>query len=697
MDGIGSVHSLYSARSKRRVGRYLLPVMTGDLSSPERLEQARQELRQHPLVQGRMLSEDERSTLVVARLDENQDDVVQIEPVLSRINGVLAGCTNDTSVTATVTGVPAIRVEVIRTVKRDQVVFAGIGLLLATGIAWLLFRNWSTLVIVVAAPVLGVVGTLGLLGWVGENLNVVNSVLVPLILVIGFMDAVHLMFHIRGQRKRGRTRYDAVRSALREIGPACLLTSLTTGIGFGSLVFSGDEVIRRFGLACAAGTTVTLLAVLLVVPLLAGTPLGDACGKSCSPRVPLARFLARWLDKSRSKKRRRTSARKLRGRIVYGATKFPRVIAGAAVLCTVGMFVLSLNLKSDYRYAENLPTGGPVSQALERCEAAFGGSSTVQVVVQYPQDHGLRTAELHEVVEEVHGVLRQQPLTQSPVSIRSVLMSLPGEGENPRSRLSELRYVPREDLSRFVLPDQRRLTVAAPVPDKGAAELQPAFEDIQRQLAQIEALHPGYRLQLTGLPVLSAARSRCMIDGLAKSLALASVAIFVVIAVTFRSLRLGLISIVPNAFPLVATGALLMTLGQPLQYTSALVFNVCLGVAVDDKIHFLARYRRAVQRGDSTCRSIHRTLHRIAPVLLTTTILMVAGISVPLLSAVPTIRLFAGLSCWALVWALCGDLVLLPALVACFGRLGSSDRRAPAPETSTPSRPPRARLAGERV
>ena len=183
----------------------------------------------------------------------------------------------------------------------------------------------------------------------------------------------------------------------------------------------------------------------------------------------------------------------------------------------------------------------------------------------------------------------------------------------------------------------------------------------------IEQRYAGVNLSLTGTSVVAVGQLNGMILDLARSLGLAALVIFGVMTAALRSIRLGLLTVLPNVFPLALIGAFLVWIGRPLELTTVIVFSICLGVAVDDTIHFVMRYRRELAIDGDVNGALSRTFVAVGAALLTTTAVLVGGFSTVLLSAMPTNRLFSILSCVALVAALIGDLVFLPALLACFG------------------------------
>jgi predicted RND superfamily exporter protein len=148
-------------------------------------------------------------------------------------------------------------------------------------------------------------------------------------------------------------------------------------------------------------------------------------------------------------------------------------------------------------------------------------------------------------------------------------------------------------------------------------------------------------------------------------LALASLVIVGVLTLVCRSVLIGLLSIIPNTLPLLVNAALLQLGGFSLQLTSVITFSLCLGIAVDDTIHFLMRFRRERQAGWTVGQAVLRTYASVGFVLIATTAILTSGFAVIWFSAVPALRLFAGLTCSAMLTAVVADLVILPALLQC--------------------------------
>jgi len=196
---------------------------------------------------------------------------------------------------------------------------------------------------------------------------------------------------------------------------------------------------------------------------------------------------------------------------------------------------------------------------------------------------------------------------------------------------------------------------------------------LEELLGNIEQQHPGNSLHVTGTVVAAARNMRAFMVDLVMSLAVASVIIFLELTLAFRSIRLGLISVVPNALPLLVTAAGLVLLDYPLQISTALTFSLCLGLAVDGTIHVMTRYQQLRASGCSETlhendavaggEAVRQTICQVGPALAITTAILVSGFVEMLVSPMTGIQMFELLSCIILLTAFIGDLLILPAML----------------------------------
>lgn len=656
LDSVAFVRSLDDAVSlkSRLRPESLLPPQD---ASEEAFRAAREEAVSHPLLKGQVISEDGKTALVIVRLRGGSLPIDEIQPIVGEVRQIVDAETADSSVRVRLTGVPPIRVEIFDSIQQESQRFMFIGTGLAFVMAIILFRRFWAVIIVASAPILGAVWAMGVMGLINQKINVINVVLPTLVMVVGFTDAVHLMVDIRRSRAADEPPLVCAKSAIRHLGIACALTSLTTAIGFGSLMVAKVDVIRNFGLVCAIGSVLAFTSVMTLVPLLASTRLG----RNVHP--PHGQdFFGRH--------------QALFERIINWLTGHAGIVALGGTLLTAALGATVFRLHPDNRLLEAIPPENESSRALLHCDRVFGGTLFALIVVEWPENEELASPEVISAITAVQDAFRREPETRYPLSIINVLESIPF-GDTSLSERVPLLFavgpdgaplVPRDLVSSFARPDLRRAVVMAHLEDRGTAAHMPVFDRIRADLERIEADHKDIHLQLTGTAVVASENINQMIVDLVRSLGLAAVVIFVVMSLVFRSLRLGLISILPNTFPLVATAAILVFLGRPLQLTSVIVFSICLGIAVDDTIHFINRFQREMEVDGDVRAAIRRSFVAVGTALVTTTIVLLTGFGSVVTSTMPTTRLFGWLACVAIGSALIGDLVILPAMLTCFMR-----------------------------
>ena len=201
---------------------------------------------------------------------------------------------------------------------------------------------------------------------------------------------------------------------------------------------------------------------------------------------------------------------------------------------------------------------------------------------------------------------------------------------------------------------------------------------MENGLLKVQQQHPDFTLEMSGVPVWRWKNLYQIVVDLATSLGTATLIIFVVLAVVYRSVKIGLISMVPNVFPLAVAGAYLAVSGQSLELVSVCAFTVCLGIAVDDTIHFLTRYIEEKQKTEDERLAIRNAFTAVGTALIMTTVVLVAGFSTVIFSDSRDHRIFASMGAITVAAALFGDLLFLPALLNQFTRkTGKSSGRRP--------------------
>ncbi|MEM8678333.1 MAG: MMPL family transporter [Planctomycetota bacterium] len=644
------------------------PLLPPKTASQHRFDIAKDKALAHPLLAGQLLSADGRTLILLVEFDFFYiEDNADCTEGLRRVAEEAAAHFPEVDMQFSVTGTIPLYIALREQNDADALKYQLIGYAMIAVMSLVLFRGIAAVVIVAIAPALGVFWTLGILPYFDLQDNPFNNVLLPvLISLVGLTDGVHLMVQIRRHRADGLPPREAARLGVHEVGLACALTSLTTGIGFAALLMASHEIVREFGWCCVLGVTLTFISVVTTIPLLSGSWLG--------------RHVHRGIDKSLIDK----NLTKIGG-LVDAVLRRPRLISTVGIVLTVFLAIVSLQLKPDERRTQGLPTHTESIQALRKMDAAMGGLEFGYIYVHWDETVADDAPEVLEVVTAVDRMLETEPLIGHPLSIRNLIDALPGDRES-ENRMSMLELLPPPLKRAYYVPEANEASLSFRVQDIGIAKYGPVFERIEAGLADLSGRHPAFTLELSDRGAVWRWRDLfTIVTDLLRSLTSAAFVIFLVLTAVFKSLRIGLISIIPNLFPLVLAAAFLVVTGQYLEMVSVCAFTVCLGIAVDDTIHFLTRYQLETEKTDDDDLAIRNAFIGVGTALIMTTIVLLAGFATALFSASREHRIFAWMGGITIAAALLGDLTFLPALLARYAR-----RRDPVSEpmeTATPSEP----------
>ena len=610
----------------------------------------RRDVVTHTLAGNQLIGDDGRFLIFWIKLRGDNLSISELIPVVESIEDSAKEVANQTGSQTWLAGHPAIRYEVLFTLQTAMWRNCSIAIIVSAIVSFILFRRLVNVAIAVIPPLVGVCWVLGLIAWNGLPIGGLTTALPSLVFVIGLTNSIHILLDANRNISKGFCIRHSVYRALIKIGPACWLTSVTTMIGFGSLLLSRTNSVQQFGFWSAIGTAIVLVAVAIIQPVM----MFLVPSKTLAAKVQITgNFTSLLLAK-----------------VTNPFLRAPKATTiGAAVLCVALLFP-ALSQSPDIVWTETLPTHSRATQAMKRFDDSFGGALRISIVVRWPNQQAFITRDLVSVVDLTAATLENQEGFAAPYSAITVLRGI--DVGNTSERLRIFRRMQGSIRNRLVNEDENSLVIHARVPNDGAAALISRLEQLELQLDKIREDWPEFELTTTGTTVAAAKNMNAIIGDFGRSLGMAALCIFVVFAIFFRSVLLGLASLIPNAFPLLVTAAILTIFGYPLQITSALTFSLCLGLAVDDTIHVIVRFRAMCTKHRDGVAILQNTIQRVGPALIVTTGVLFSGFLSMEFTPMPGIQMFASLCCCSLVCALIGDLLILPATLVLVNRYRNS-------------------------
>jgi len=523
--------------------------------------------------------------------------------------------------------------------ERDITLFTPLTLLLSAIILFVLFRNWRAVLLPLIAVVLGMAWTFGLKATLGSPVTPVSSTLVALIVIIGVANSVHFISHYRLELSRSSTADQAMVDTFSRAGVPCFLTALTTAAGFASLLVSNIPLIRHLGGFAAFGimSTFALTIILLPVGLRGARIPHDATDRLSRVWNELGTFVVEH------------------SRLVIGLCL---LIGG---LTALGSFMIEV----EPSMVEYLKPHSQVRQSADFIDERLSGSSNIELHFEGPPgsfedvsvlqdiDHLQSSLENHAHVTTTISPVQfikaasggRLPLTDAAVSRAFSFLE-----RNEELSIDEY-YVPGDNDSFRVSVRTQQMRL-----DERTKTIQDAEEYAERHL-------PGFTLTVTGADGLVNAITVDVVDTQVRSVIIAVVVILGLMLLFFGP-RGALAAILPNVMPIAMVFGVMGLGGFELNIATITVAAICIGLVVDDTIHYFAHFRRLYLKSGDSRQAAIEALHEVGTALAFTTLTLTLGFAVFMLSESAFLMQFGFLALLALVLAFVADITVSPAILS---------------------------------
>jgi len=633
------------------------PIVGAEISDDE-VETLRRAIAGTGLLQGTLISEDGDTAVVAIVLADGYEKLARLQPVIADLEALIAARAPPRGFEAEIGGLPNIRVYMIECFQRDQARLIPVALLVCAMILFFTFRWLPGVIFPSIAVGLALAFTLGVMALYGEPFNIINQVVPTLLIVIGTSDAIHLISRYGEEYRRNPSRHDAAKETLATMASACFFTSFTTAVGFGSLAVSQTTLLARFGVLSAIAVIFAYITSILFLP--------PALSWATPPRG-LVKMGQGWVEQW-------TAA------IVAFVLRRPGqtvLVSGAITVCLI---VMAGQVTVDTTLLESFPDSDRIHQQTLMLQEELDGVLPIEVSLSADEDGRFDDPEVLNAVSEVQRWLEREPQVLSTRSYGDLLYEgwaaysddpsvhdMPLESRAQVAQLASLLESGRPNpIAPFVTPDRRHLRLNIQIRDDGSASTLALAERLTERLGEALDGIDGVVVELSGDAYSGSRGLDSLINDIINSFGLAFVVIFLLMTFLFRSVRIGLISIPANVLPLIATMAYMFVRDVSLNTTTAIIFSVSIGLAVDDTIHMLARFKEERKDEPDIDLAMLRAARGSGRAIVVTSVMLAGGMLVMLLSSFNPVRLFGEFVCVTLVGCLFGDLILLPALLKLF-------------------------------
>ena len=599
-------------------------------------------IQQDPSIGSRVLSKDLQYGTIIVALKDNANNHKNRTSLLEEIKQL----TTNQFAEWTFSGVSVLRSEYVRYMLRDNFLFLPPIAFLLISILTFVFRNWVYVFLPMLTVLITVIWLLGIMGLAGLEINIMTYIVPTLLFIIGIGDAIHIQARFRENFLMNPSNpKQAMFQTMSQMSRVIFLTSITTSIGFLALMTTSIKIVQEFGMEISIGVMIAWLVSVLVVPS------GIIFSKKFHIKkkdffVPALSWLSNSIPKN-----------------PWMFILIPSVIV---IMCTYKIKDISTNssLMDDLRPKNKL------YQDLKLTEKYFGGVLPFEVLIKITEQENDRNSSVLNqkilgISKKVEGILKSELKNSRFFSINDLITSAKRihsknlEKMNDEQIIKQIVKNQSNQQMKLVNDNKTILRITGLIEDKTSDEM----KIIYSKLDSISKVFSDYiDLEYTGTTVVALKTNDYLVQSLVNSLGLALILISIIMAFMFRANSILFASLITNLIPIFTVLGILAWMGISIRPPTAMTFAVALGIAVDDSLHFLLRYRKELRNGKSRVNAIKVTIMNTGSALLITTSVLVAGFSVLLLSAfLPTYQ-FGLLSAVMIGTALICDLTLLPAL-----------------------------------
>ncbi|EHR7162229.1 MMPL family transporter [Vibrio parahaemolyticus] len=627
--------------------------------TPERISKVKSIALSEPVLKSALVSEKGDVTVVniTVQLPE-MDKTAEVEEVVSSINAMIDRYQRAyPDVTFHKAGIIAMNYAFMTAAQDDSSTLVPTMLVVILVFLTIMLRSILSVIATLIVIIGSVMATMGISGWAGMFLSTATVNVPTLIMTLAVADCVHVIATMRQSMKNGFTKAQSIERSIALNFVPILITSVTTAIGFLMMNMSDSPVLRDFGNLSALGVMVAcFLSVTLLPALLKLLPIHVKMETSQDQKHVMDRL----------------------GDFVVSQRRALLPLSVAVIVVCASLIPLN---KVNDESVEYFGQRNEFRQAADFMEERISGMTNISIAIKTNESQGIAAPDFLNTIGEFSSWLRDQPETDHVATLADVYKRLNknmhGDDEAyyslPQARelaaqyllLYEMSLPYGLDLNNQINVDKSSIKMVLTVANLGSVEL----VDLENRIYQWFAEHATqYQVVASSPSLMFAHIGETNMASMLSTLPITLVLISALLIFALRSVRLGLISLMPNIAPAVIGFGLWALISGEINLGLSVVVTLTLGIVVDDAVHFLSKYQRARREGQTAEQAVRYAFHTVGRALWITTVVLVAGFSVLAMSSFRLNADMGQLSAIVIFIALVVDFLFLPTLLMLFDK-----------------------------
>jgi predicted RND superfamily exporter protein len=545
----------------------------------------------------------------------------------------------------------------VKFLQTETLLFTGLSAFFIIVVLYFMYGSIQSIVVPFGAVLLSVLWTLMCMTFMGKSLDILTIMLPPILFVITISDLTHLYSrYLEEKQNENNSNREAMYLAISEVGPATFITAFTTATGFISFLSSKIIPIKQFGIYACIGVFISYFIAYFIFPsLLISSKVKESKYKKGLVRSD---FWEQYI---------------LPRVLKFSIRNFRNIVIITALAIAVSIWGM-MQLKVNSFLLDDVPSKSVVKEDMLFLEKNFNGIRPLELSVSFDSgtvwDHrNIQSAlRIQTLIEKNYLNVNTQSIVSVVKSINKGLhnnnveyYNLPLDPDTLKWCLNEIKKVrKRKEVKQLVSEDGKSIRFYATLPDKGSAYYTVAnnrfMEDFNRRNINKD------ELLITGGSQLLDENANSLTSDLILDLAIGVGVISLLMSLLFKKVKMVLIALLPNILPLILTAGFMGVIGIDLKPSNALIFSIAFGIAVDDSIHFLARYKHELTK-HKNAKALRITYLSTGKAMIYTGLVVISGFVCLLFSSFQSIYYMGFLVSCTLVFAIFCDMLLLPGLL----------------------------------
>ena len=566
-----------------------------------------------------------------------------------------------------ISGMPYVRTKNADNIKSEISTFVILALIITSIIFFLFFRSFRATFISLFVVMIGVVWTVGILGLFIINtpagdfeISVLTGLIPPLIIVIGIPNCIFLINKYQHEVNEHGNKAKSLQRVITKIGNATLMTNVTTASGFATFIITDSKLLEEFGIVASLSILAIFVLCILIIPIIYSfLPIPE--------EKHLEHLNKNWINSL--------------GDWIENTVKKSKInIYIISIMLLVTSIIGIYQIRISGSIIDDMPQKADWFDDIMFYEKEFNGIMPLEILIDTKRKKGVTKLSTIKKMSQIEDVILEIPELSKPISMVSLVKYSKQAYYNGNPKYYQ---VPTSQENSFILSYAKNSTsdsdvdlIKNYVDSTGQYTRITTFmkdmeiekmEEIEEKLNyEISKIMPSenYEVSITGKAYLFQKGTKYLVKNLILSLSLAIFLIAGLMAYMFRSIKMIFISLIPNILPLIVTAGLMGYLGVAIKPSTILIFSIAFGIAVDDTIHFLAKYRQELIANKwEVHKSVYNALRETGVSMFYTSIVLFFGFSVFTVSDFGGTVALGALVSATLLFAMLANLLLLPSML----------------------------------